>query len=37
MPSMRGTLLPSSMPWTSMSYKEYWRLCHDSLIACFWR
>lgn len=35
MPSMRGTLLPSPMPWTSMHYKEYWRLCHDSLIACF--
>ncbi|TKY62666.1 Phosphatidylinositol N-acetylglucosaminyltransferase subunit Q [Spatholobus suberectus] len=35
MPSMRGTLLPSPMPWTSLSYKEYWRLCHDSLIACF--
>ncbi|KAL5166758.1 Phosphatidylinositol N-acetylglucosaminyltransferase subunit Q [Glycine soja] len=35
MPSMRGTLLPSPMPWTSMHYKEYWRVCHDSLIACF--
>ncbi|WVZ07350.1 hypothetical protein V8G54_020696 [Vigna mungo] len=35
MPSMRGTLLHSPMPWTSMPYKEYWRLCHDSLIACF--
>ncbi|CAJ1913493.1 unnamed protein product [Sphenostylis stenocarpa] len=35
MPSMRGTLLPSAMPWTSMSSREYWRLCHDSLIACF--
>ncbi|RDX97203.1 Phosphatidylinositol N-acetylglucosaminyltransferase subunit Q [Mucuna pruriens] len=35
MPSMRGTLLPSPMPWTSLTYREYWRLCHDSLIACF--
>ncbi|BAT85174.1 hypothetical protein LR48_Vigan1020s001500 [Vigna angularis] len=34
-PSMRGTLQPSPTPWTSMPYKEYWRLCHDSLIACF--
>ncbi|WVZ08548.1 hypothetical protein V8G54_021894 [Vigna mungo] len=33
--SMRGTLLPSPTPWTSMPYKEYWRLCHDSLIACY--
>ncbi|XP_027352620.1 uncharacterized protein LOC113863290 [Abrus precatorius] len=35
MPSLRGTLLPSPMPWTSLPYKDYWRLCHDSLIACF--
>ncbi|KAJ1405475.1 N-acetylglucosaminyl transferase component [Sesbania bispinosa] len=35
MPSIRGTLLPSPMPWMSLPYKEYWRLCHDSLIACF--
>ncbi|KAK7378101.1 hypothetical protein VNO80_03537 [Phaseolus coccineus] len=35
MSSMRGTLLPSPMPWTSMPYREYWRFCHDSLIACF--
>ncbi|KAJ1417639.1 N-acetylglucosaminyl transferase component [Sesbania bispinosa] len=34
MPSIRGTL-PSPMPWMSLPYKEYWRLCHDSLIACF--
>ncbi|KAK7244486.1 hypothetical protein RIF29_39309 [Crotalaria pallida] len=37
MPSMRGTLLPSLMPWMSLPYKEYWCLCHDSLIACFRR
>ncbi|CAL0310100.1 unnamed protein product [Lupinus luteus] len=35
MPSIRGTLLPSLMPWMSLPYKEYWRLCHDSLMACF--
>ncbi|KAK2458555.1 N-acetylglucosaminyl transferase component family protein / Gpi1 family protein [Trifolium repens] len=35
MPYMRGTLLPSPMPWMSLPYKKYWRLCHDSLIACF--
>ncbi|XP_073222653.1 uncharacterized protein [Cicer arietinum] len=35
MPSMRGTLLPSPMPWMSLPYKEYWCLCHDSIIACF--
>ncbi|XP_028761464.1 N-acetylglucosaminyl-phosphatidylinositol biosynthetic protein gpi1 isoform X2 [Neltuma alba] len=34
-PYRRGTLLPSPMPWMSLPYKEYWRLCHDSLIACF--
>ncbi|CAL5193392.1 unnamed protein product [Lathyrus oleraceus] len=35
MPYMHGTLLPSPMPWMSLPYKEYWRLCHDSVIACF--
>ncbi|KAF7804046.1 N-acetylglucosaminyl-phosphatidylinositol biosynthetic protein gpi1 isoform X2 [Senna tora] len=35
MPFRRGTLLPSPMPWMSLPYKEYWRLCHDSLTACF--
>ncbi|WJX78295.1 hypothetical protein P8452_61533 [Trifolium repens] len=35
MPYMRGTLLPSPMPWMSLPYKKYWCLCHDSLIACF--
>ncbi|XP_057717816.1 N-acetylglucosaminyl-phosphatidylinositol biosynthetic protein gpi1 isoform X1 [Arachis stenosperma] len=35
MQSLRGTLLPSPMPWMSLPYKEYWCLCHDSLIACF--
>ncbi|KAK7336504.1 hypothetical protein VNO77_17046 [Canavalia gladiata] len=35
MPSMRGALLPSPMPWTSLPYKQYWCLCHDSLIASF--
>lgn len=34
-PSTCGTLLPSPMPWMSLPYKEYWCLCHDSLIACF--
>ncbi|XP_020234472.1 uncharacterized protein LOC109814452 [Cajanus cajan] len=37
MPYTRGTLLPSPLPWTTLPYKEYWRLCHDSLIACFRR
>lgn len=35
MPYKRGTLLPSPMPWMSLPYKRYWRLCHDSLMACF--
>ncbi|KAI9121191.1 hypothetical protein K1719_008224 [Acacia pycnantha] len=34
-PYRRGTLLPSPMPWMSLPYREYWRLCRDSLIACF--
>ncbi|KAI4300845.1 hypothetical protein L6164_034175 [Bauhinia variegata] len=35
MPSRRGYLLPSPMPWMYLPCKEYWCLCHDSLIACF--
>ncbi|XP_061362997.1 N-acetylglucosaminyl-phosphatidylinositol biosynthetic protein gpi1 isoform X2 [Gastrolobium bilobum] len=35
MPSMRGTFLPSPLPWMSLPVKEYWCLCHDALIACF--
>ncbi|CAK8543145.1 unnamed protein product [Lathyrus sativus] len=35
MPYMHGTLLPSPMPWMSLPYKEYWRLCHESVLACF--
>ncbi|KAI4348642.1 hypothetical protein L6164_009342 [Bauhinia variegata] len=35
MPSRRGYLLPSPMPWMFLPSKEYWCLCHDSLIACF--
>lgn len=34
MPSTLGTGLPAPMPWMSIPYKEYWRLCRDSVIAC---
>ncbi|KAF8403325.1 hypothetical protein HHK36_011427 [Tetracentron sinense] len=33
-PSTLGTGLPSTMPWMSITYREYWRLCHDSVLAC---
>ncbi|KAK3029964.1 hypothetical protein RJ639_038769 [Escallonia herrerae] len=28
------TGLPSEVPWMSISCKEYWRLCHDAILAC---
>ncbi|PSS01764.1 N-acetylglucosaminyl-phosphatidylinositol biosynthetic protein like [Actinidia chinensis var. chinensis] len=33
-PSTLGTGLPSMMPWTFIPYKEYWRICYDSVFAC---
>ncbi|PQP97887.1 N-acetylglucosaminyl-phosphatidylinositol biosynthetic protein gpi1 isoform X2 [Prunus yedoensis var. nudiflora] len=35
-PSTIGTDLPI-FPWMLISYKEYWRLCHDSILACYRR
>ncbi|KAK2985887.1 hypothetical protein RJ640_008711 [Escallonia rubra] len=32
--SALGTGLPSEVPWMSISCKEYWRLCHDAILAC---
>ncbi|CAK9183999.1 unnamed protein product [Ilex paraguariensis] len=33
-PSAMGTRLPSKMPWMCIPCKEYWRLCHDAVLAC---
>ncbi|XP_058067999.1 uncharacterized protein LOC131217193 isoform X2 [Magnolia sinica] len=32
-PSSLGTGFPSTMPWFSLSFKQYWRLCRDSVLA----
>ncbi|KAD3641556.1 hypothetical protein R6Q59_004174 [Mikania micrantha] len=29
-----GAGLPPKMPWMSISFKEYWILCHDAVFAC---
>lgn len=26
--------LPSPMPWMCIPYREYWHLCHDSILTC---
>ncbi|OVA00930.1 N-acetylglucosaminyl transferase component [Macleaya cordata] len=33
-PTSLQTSLPSTMPWLFISFREYWRLCHDSVLAC---
>ncbi|XP_070668126.1 uncharacterized protein [Malus domestica] len=33
-PSSIGTDLPT-FPWMLISYKEYWRLCRDSVLVCY--
>ncbi|XP_039050537.1 uncharacterized protein LOC120191692 isoform X2 [Hibiscus syriacus] len=32
--STLGATLPSTMPWLSIPYKEYWCLCRNSILAC---
>ncbi|KAK1552197.1 hypothetical protein Q3G72_012226 [Acer saccharum] len=32
--STLGTKLPSTMPWMSIPYKDYWCLCRKSILAC---
>ncbi|TXG55787.1 hypothetical protein EZV62_017100 [Acer yangbiense] len=32
--STLGTKLPSTMPWMSIPYKDYWCLCWKSILAC---
>ncbi|KAA8528979.1 hypothetical protein F0562_033533 [Nyssa sinensis] len=32
--STLGTDRPSSLPWIFIPYKEYWRLCRDSVLGC---
>ncbi|KAF3656655.1 putative protein phosphatase 2C 55-like [Capsicum annuum] len=26
--------LPPTLPWMSIPYKEYWRLCHEAVLGC---
>ncbi|XP_077238347.1 N-acetylglucosaminyl transferase component family protein / Gpi1 family protein isoform X2 [Tasmannia lanceolata] len=33
-PSSLQTGLPSTLPWFYISFREYWRLCHNSVLAC---
>lgn len=30
-----GITLPSTMPWMSLPFKEYWCICRRSILACF--
>ncbi|MCL7023886.1 hypothetical protein MKW94_012907 [Papaver nudicaule] len=32
-PTSLNTRLPSTMPWLSVSCREYWWLCHDSILS----
>ncbi|KAK1275440.1 hypothetical protein QJS04_geneDACA004020 [Acorus gramineus] len=32
-PSSLHTSLPSTMPWISIGYRDYWRLCRDSILS----
>ncbi|KAI3842020.1 hypothetical protein MKX03_023007 [Papaver bracteatum] len=32
-PTSLNTSLPSTMPWLFISFREYWWLCHDSILA----
>ncbi|KAL8467574.1 hypothetical protein ACS0TY_030992 [Phlomoides rotata] len=29
-----GPSLPMKLPWIEISWREYWRLCHNSIFAC---
>lgn len=29
-----GTSLPMKLPWIVIPWREYWRLCHNSILAC---
>ncbi|PIN05511.1 N-acetylglucosaminyltransferase complex, subunit PIG-Q/GPI1 [Handroanthus impetiginosus] len=33
-PRPRGLSLPMKLQWMKVPWKEYWRLCHDSVYAC---
>lgn len=33
-PSTLGTGLPSRLPWIHVRFREYWRLCLDSILMC---
>ncbi|XP_009804356.1 phosphatidylinositol N-acetylglucosaminyltransferase subunit GPI1 isoform X1 [Nicotiana sylvestris] len=33
-PSAPKIGLPPTLPWLSIPYKEYWRLCHEAVLAC---
>ncbi|XP_052201942.1 uncharacterized protein LOC127807838 isoform X2 [Diospyros lotus] len=33
-PSTLGAGFPPTMPWISIPYKEYWRLCRDAILSC---
>jgi len=26
--------LPPTLPWINLSFREYWRVCHDAVLAC---
>ncbi|XP_058204478.1 uncharacterized protein LOC131318596 isoform X1 [Rhododendron vialii] len=32
-PSTLGSGLPSTMPWMSIPWKEYWRICYDAVLG----
>lgn len=34
MPSTLGVGLPSTMPWMSVPFKQYWCLCRNSILSC---
>ncbi|XP_060183870.1 uncharacterized protein LOC132613705 isoform X2 [Lycium barbarum] len=33
-PSAPKIGLPATLPWMSIPYKEYWRLCHEAVLDC---
>lgn len=33
-PSAPKIGLPPTLPWVSIPYKEYWRLCHEAVLDC---
>ncbi|KAG5609487.1 hypothetical protein H5410_020768 [Solanum commersonii] len=34
-PSAPKIGLPPTLPWVSIPYKEYWRLCHEAVLDCW--